>query len=290
MEPAENVAAQIAELIRKLPSKTVAGSRLSAWVGLTFPEFSPAQYSCANLRDFIRTHASSVSEIGRTGEDIIYGLHGAQIAEGPEVHKTNEQPLSPQDKEPRISVDTTIWKTFSSPQAPYKLFGHPESGFLQVVAPGAPSPGVPWVNIPSCSPETNLQIAKDFISNLENESHRQLLTQILGIPRWWIPFFINAKNVGLAREWISFRRKRIILEFQESLKSHGIPLGRYSRGVIRGQRLARPSLARALPAAPASKVSLLRRVASGAVERMSSEELRALSLPLGHVLDELERG
>src|SRR5437016_6002698 len=80
MITADEVASHLVHLVETSLDQKITGVQLSAVVRHKFPDFSPASYGCANLRDFIRKFGISIEEVGRSGADIVYGLRHSLTA------------------------------------------------------------------------------------------------------------------------------------------------------------------------------------------------------------------
>jgi len=289
MQDPLSIASRIVEVIEKSPQKRVTGSELALFLKFTFPGFSPGAYSCLNLRAFVQRFVSGIGQIDRSGGDIVYGLR-SQISDQSDKAGTVSPAITATQPEVGTSapVDRRIWKTFASPNSFWKLFGHPETGQLTVISPGKPGLPSPWVMISPCPPETHLQIAKDFVAGLLDENQRNVLSQTLSQLRWWDYIFSAAERLGIATNWQVFRRRRLQGEFFRSLQRLGIPLKSSTVASSRAAEGERDAESKVSSSAISAE-QRLRRLAIGAVERMSISELRSLNLPLGHVLDELER-
>lgn len=268
------------------------GNQLSALIKAFLPDFTAEQFGCRNLRDFIKKFAATeIMEIGRAGMDIIYGLRAVgqqqplfEVAELlPETAKTGDRaPLG------QLLNDPRIWKTFASPDAPYRLFLAPSTGNVTVLRPGF-TPDPSWVEVPHISADALLQIAKDFVSELP-DVQQQPLAATLAQQRWWVSFYDVACTLGLKMRWIYFRRRRIAEQFERSLPTlpPPAPTQPQSSDVKKiPSSLPPASVTRTGVVSNAPQSSLLRRIAADAVQRMTDSELRALNLPLGYVVDAL---
>lgn len=295
MEAVGTIASRIVQLLEKSETKRLAGSQLRTLLNFEFPGFKPEIYGCANLRQFVTQHVPAVGELGRAGADLVYGMNPPeQIVTLPATNANAstsaiETQATPQAPAPEVEVflDPSVWKTFASPSARYKLFGNSQTGDLQVVPPGGQIPTSPWIRIPPCSESTHLQIAKEFISTLSEESHRLSLGDELGKPRWWDAYFLRAQQLGLLDSWGVFRRHRLTREFESTLKSLGIPSVPYPETPPRSRPATRLRGVGLRPIPAGSEISKLRGLAVSAVQQMSIAELRALMLPLGYVADGL---
>jgi len=282
----QEAASRISQIIQERPGQTMPGSMLALALRLSLPDFAPYQFGALNFRDFIRKHVPSVREIGKAGEDIIYGRKDPEpcSAETPAV----SGPAAQRAPDPvLLSVDIPIWKTYASPLTLHRLFGNTETGDLRVVAPGEVAPSLPWVNIPPCAAEVHLRIANEYLQTIQDEGLRKALGAALTGPRWWTGFFLMANQLGLASSWYEFRRRRILTELTNTLQELSVP--------FKGPKLTigpRPRAQSEVPVSLSARArpmdeELIRQLALAAVKRMSVEELRTLSLPLGYVADEI---
>ena len=290
MDSPQAVASQAVDYISSLRSKSVAGGELAQFLKFTFRGFSPLLYGFPNLRVFLQRNAPDVIIVGRAGGDVVYGL---------KAHHPDAAALKPSFQPPRQEVfnrDTElnfgreVWKTYSSPQSFWRLYGNPETGALQVIPPGSGDLPTPWVLIPPCTPEVHVEIANDFLSELPDERNATTLRQTLGQPRWWDVFHTTAMQLGLLREWQTYRRRRLKKHFLETLSKLKIPL--------KEEPIRRPIVPTFTPPQMAahnvkseklSEVERIRRSVISAVERMSITELKALPIPVGYLLDEPRR-
>jgi hypothetical protein len=271
-----SVVSFIIRLINEAHPSPIAGGQLSARVKAFFPEFYPSQFSCRNLREFIRNHVPEVVEVGRAGMDVIYGPR-AQQGELFTAPTTESRPAADRSGPlGQLLTNPRIWKTFTSPETPYRLY-LVSPGLVRVLRPEE-TPDTSWERIPPVSADALLRIAKDFISELPG-SQQELLIRTLDQPRWWFPYFDLLGTLGLKMRWVFYRRRRITEEFERALAAVS-------------PRLQAPE-ATQTPAGPrpvsreTEAQHSLRHIAASAIQRMTDSELRALNLPLGYVLDAL---
>lgn len=275
--------------------RPIRGNQLSATVKTFLPDFNPEEFHCRNLREFLRKHAANeVMELGRAGMDVIYGLRSAgqqqPLFEVTPLGKTALD-TTPDSGAPlnQLLADRRVWKTFVTPDSPFRLFLAPSTRRITVLSPGY-TPDPSWIEVPHISADILLQIAKDFIAQLPAVQQGPLVTAIEQ-PRWWLGFFDLLTTLGLKMRWIYFRRRRIAEEFERAMPTlppESAPTQVQARDAVLG--IQTPAHHAALPAsepALALQKSLLRRIASDAVQRMTDTELRALNLPLGYVVDAL---
>lgn len=285
MDDPKLVADAIRSLIEGAPQKSLLGSDLALLLRQKHPTFRSTEHGCRNLREFIRHNVPSVYEAGRRGLDVTYAPSPVASAEPPTARTpspTNEpQPA----KEPtELQVDSEVWKTFVSPHSRYRLYVNRDSLSARVVDAHGVAPGPPWVAVPPCPVTKHLEIARQFIHTLQDASHRGKLEGVLANEVWWVPFFSLARALDLGKAWAAFRSKRLLVELQYTLDGLGVV-------VPPGSRLGLENRPAALQPAAATRRrradGLLRRLAQGAISRMSEDELRALRIPLGDIVDQL---
>jgi hypothetical protein len=284
MADATVIGADISRLVQNSPNHKLPGSALAVLLKRGYPDFRPEDFGCRNLRDFIRTYAKEVFEDGKNGGDIRYSVAllptlGEASSRQQEFRAISSAPVVPR----RLTVDTPVWKTFVSPTAPYRIYGNRETGEFRVVHSQVPAPGGAWIQVPPCPPETHVQIAKEFVEGLADESAKNQLTKILGLDSWWNHFFFSARNFGVERQWSAFRRRRLHAELEQALHSAGVPLpfSNPPSPVTRSVSDSTP------PEKETQTDSQVRRIAAAVIRRLSDSELREVWLPLGHVLDVL---
>ncbi len=289
MHSLQDIVSHVVSLVQGSGDHTVTGTQLRALLSFRFPDFLPAHYGCKNLRDFLVQHVPAVKEVARKGMDYVYGLAGSDRS----VVVTATPGPSAQQAFPAgvgaLAEASSVWRTFASPRTVYRLYGDPQSGRLVAVPPGGAPPESSWRMIPSCSAEKHVEIARTFVASLPSQSNRDLLTQFLtewvGRPQWWVPFYNIIKQLGLASEWNQFRRQQISHQFKAALTEAGIPATSLPRMDVTERTAATgPPLRRSPSEEDAAR---LRKVAAAVVNRMSLTELRALTVKLGDVLDVL---
>jgi hypothetical protein len=271
-----SVVSYIVRLVSEVSPNPIAGGQLSIRTKMAFPEFNPFHFGCKNLREFIRNHIPEVAERGKAGMDVIYGLRAQQVelfgtpTIDPRPSPDRNVPLG------QLLTNPRIWKTFASPESPFRLYLLP-SGLIRVLRPEE-MPDPSWPEIPSISAECLAGMAKDFISELP-ETQQGMLLRTLEQPRWWFPYYDLLGTFGLKLRWVSFRRRRIAEEFERALSE--------AKAVSQAPGESKTSESSPRPGELNEQESVLRKVASIAIRRMTDSELRALNLPLGYVIDAL---
>src|ERR1019366_133541 len=107
----------------------------------------------------------TVSERGRSGADLIYG-----IADGP-IANTSSTPQSTSPPDPAkqqyfgLPMNSYNWKAYSNPGHPFVLAANRETGALQALPQGSNLPA-PWIILPKPTAEFHAEIANEFVSSL----------------------------------------------------------------------------------------------------------------------------
>jgi hypothetical protein len=299
MEDLPVVAQTVSSIIHSSPSTGVLGSDLTILLRQKHPQFRPAFYGCRNLRDFVKRFVPLVFESGRRGLDVIYSPVSSAPSAVPSVPVVPE--ARPEAVEPSptatqqgltepapsgfrdLEVDPVVWKTYVSPNSPFRLYVNPRTCLARVVDGSDAELSEPWLFVPPCSAPKHLEIARQFVTELENADARRRLEGALQNDVWWLPFFSLARALDLGKEWASFRSRKLTSELRKALESLGVRLPPRARLRLEG------TVGAAAPSgAPQRSVSLLRRLAQKAVAEMSESELRKLRLPLGYIVDQLD--
>ena len=292
MIPAEEIASYISDTVKSSRGETISGAELATLVRFRFRDFSPPLYGCTNVREFIRKFVTGVVEVGLAGADIVYGLPQPTESQP----QTPGLPVAPAHVPPLAAVarghqlDPSIWKTFTSPSGPFKLYANPQTGEVHVVPPGEARPGPPWIHIPPCSAEFLLQIAKDFIEAHTDAAQKVELARTLNEPSWWNAYYALLQQYGVMTRWNQFRRDRILGEFNASLERLGISSSGFaSRAAALAVTPRRQTPVRTWEPSqsPTRQDSSLRSLAVEVVRTMPTAELRALKISLGTIADAL---
>ncbi|OWQ78003.1 hypothetical protein CEE63_03055 [Stenotrophomonas maltophilia] len=100
------------------------------------------------------------------------------------------------------------------------------------------------------------------------------------------------KKRGLSASWGQFRFHRLLSLFTEEMKRQDVAEGFWDSAVIQLRASMKPEVSKSRPvelAGPGQSLSALRQLAVAVVGSMSEEDLRALKLPLGAVMDAIKR-
>jgi hypothetical protein len=287
MQDYSPVAATISKAVAESRTRTLTGSKLRLLVSSAHPEFNALNYSARNLRDFVRKFVPEVVEKGRAGADPVYGLLESIQSPVEQITLFDSTPkLQSHTPLDSLLTDPRVWKTFASPQSPWRLFWDRQTGLIRVVDPAKSDPvGPDWIQIPPCSADVLLQIGRDFAATVP-EVFRSLLISAFQEKKWWLPFFDTLQAIGLRSKWVIYRRRRIIAEFErvitDLVREHPQSTTRADHPVRAEGQEDRRGIS-----LPPGGAELTKKVAIAALSRMTDAELRALNLPLGYVLDAL---
>lgn len=276
----DDVAARILELAAETPTKTISGGRLSELLKHQFPGFTLGDYGSRNLRAFIQDKlAGKLTEVGRRGTDIVYGL--------PEAVPPPEVRLQPT---PAAPVTKDIERVFRSPNAPFELHVNRDSGEIRVFQKGAPIQD-PWLRVRSATPDMLRQIAADFVSEVPIDYREQLKQTLLDSPTaWWPKFAAYLGEKLLYSQWLAFRRIRLRSALDTELEGLGVRRGREGeRGSVTREEALEFSRATDLGPEDAQPADDLRETVVRIVRDLPLSELRNLRLPVGDLYDALKR-
>jgi hypothetical protein len=266
--------------LQQVAPRPLTGTELSVLVRTAHPEFSAEALGYRNMRDLIRKRASEITEIGRVGMDVQYSLKATQAKLGAEIPSITSVSLADRVLD-QLMKDPRAWKTFTSPDSPFRLYLTDQGIVRSMHSNSRPLPE--WREIQRISPEVLHQIGQDFTADLD-EIQKSVLVPTLREAKWWFPFFDRLQSLGLKYKWVEFRRKRIQDEFKRKIEEIGtLPLPQ-----PQAQELALALLPQPVEAARQTQSDLsIRKIAADVVQRMTESELRGLNLPLGYVVDSL---
>jgi hypothetical protein len=265
--------------LQQVSPRPLRGSELSVLVKAAHPEFSAEAFGYRTLRDFVRKQASEIVEVGRAGMDVQYSLKATQAKLQAEIASITSVGFADHALD-QLMRDPRAWKTFTSPDSPFRLYLTDQGVVRSMHSNSRPLPE--WREIQRISPEVLLQIGKDFTDDLD-EIQKSVLVPALREPKWWFPFFDRLQSLGLKYKWVEFRRKRIRDEFKRKIEEIGtLPLPPLQEAALAS--VPQPTVA---PSAQTQSGLSIRKIAADVVQRMTESELRGLNLPLGYVVDSL---
>jgi hypothetical protein len=299
----DKVTERIVSLTTESQDQTITGGKLSGLLRHYYPDFEPARYHSKNLRAFIRTNLpDKLQEAGISGTDIIYKLRGPEPPTSPESTGSQETEFIPNEPVQLQSVKVhhtssitrrinhDAFRAFKSPNSPLQLYANTQTGSLTLGLPGSDL-REPWVHIPPCSSETHFRIAKDFVESLPEEASKAPLARILNThtKAWWIQFWPMVRSLRVDGRWLSFKRERLLQEFEATLQGHGVPIADDSalREAAEDQtRITKTVEHREVHTVNPEEV---RKAILRVVAELPLAELRNLRLPAGEVIDAISK-
>jgi hypothetical protein len=253
----------------------VPGARLAVELRERVPGWSPTEYGVRSLREFIATHVPNVTVVGRTGMDVLYGPTGS--AEG--VAGPTEQ------------VD--YWRIWVSPHSPLAIAVARHHLSLRAVGRSMPvEPDEVLLSPPG--PEVHRAMAGSFLPEVAEEI-RPALQAVLDSEsdQWWQAWNRALRDEGLAEVWGKFRVSSFQGLLDDAVKSAGFDQPAASQ-IAAAIRRRRPTLrgpqqnGKVNPdlGAIVDRAQLLE-VVTGALQHLTTAELRELRLPVGAIVDAL---
>lgn len=271
---------------------TVLGARAGNIVRAALPGFRPESYGARSLREFISQHVPALHVVGFSGPDPIYGLADAVLTPDPEGRSQ--------------ATIADLWRVWVSPGSPLALSISPSSGGVRAVPRDADQ--VPdEVRVSSASLETHRLIAEEFSRDPDlppglAATLAAILTRSSEDPRpWWQKWqeVLRSNDPVFYQRWSERRRAGLEQALLATLDASG--LGEEARQHAFGTISARTARSRAtrgspsraphtttrsLPTANAIPSGIdIREIVRFVIGKMGEDELRALPLPLGLVLD-----
>lgn len=273
----QGIATAIREIVRA--EGQVPGSHLAHAVKRRFPDWYPTDSGARNLREFIGSHVPDVSEVGRSGMDVVYG--------------TATTPSQGQPCAPTQATAVDFWRVWVSPNSPLSLAVDRLAGSVQAVPRRASvAPTQCLIEPPSAAEHRGM--ARQFLDRVPEPLREQLSPVVeLTSPTWWQTWLARLRGTQQLAEWMEFRHDRLERSLGSRLKELGIDDDVAARaiGSVLASRAASPARNERRPAYDVLREDYsgqsLRRLVALAVSQMSSAELRELRLPLGVVLDVL---
>ncbi len=277
-----NVVEQILGLLRESPNQSLLGSTLSGKLRARLPDFKAIDYGQRNLREFLRMQVPQVYEASRQGLDFIYTLSPVPVA--PSIEPAAGIDLVQANVLGALRLDDAVWKTYVSPNSPYRLFINDTSSEFRVVGLREEAPQSPWKQVPPCPTARHRRIAEEFAAGQAVPELRAKLEQTLIEKVWWIPYFEETRRLGIEKQWLDYRRAGLFAELRKTLSILGVAPEKL-------EQLKRTPERRTFKEKTRTKVetSELRRAALEIVARVPDAELRELRFRLGDVLDALAK-
>ena len=201
MNDASTVVRSIVSLLNSSQGQKLLGSELSVLLRQEHPQFRPSDYSCRNLREFIQRNSPEVLSVGRSGGDYVYSTRAVATSFPASTLETPSTTVTEKRNSSELAIESNVWKTYVSPNGPYRLFVNPQTADFHVVAPSDTTPGSPWQQIPPCPATMHLQIARDFVATLGDQEAQAELAGVLQQEVWWPQFAARTQNRNLGTQW-----------------------------------------------------------------------------------------
>lgn len=314
MNDQTNIAKFILETVNQNPG--IMGCRLGKLVKETFPGFR-------GLRGFIAQNcASDIVVVASKGEDLSYdlalrvkGVSPATVfASNPHtVHSFAPKPMYPTRNPATVSgssflkpsdLKASFWQAFTNPNSNAQLVINKTTSEMNVGQ--FPAVDAPLAEINKVSKDEHGRIMKGFLDLLD-PADRQYVQQSVGLePSWtrWSNFMWNFGAGKYSSLWLNYRTSMLRKIFEErlialDLDSSVIPVlvaklmdskqqSRTSAQLDKPNLLTTIKQSSDLPKQSLSE-DYMRKLAGIVVAHMDIDELRSLRLPLGAVVDALEK-
>jgi hypothetical protein len=294
----------------------IPGSDLGTFVRNKFPDVN-FRYRPGKLRGFIAKEcAGKIVEVERHGMDVIYShidnidtqIHSTTIS-GPTTivspttiaSDSGIKSGSLNTSEGKQRNETTLWSAFTNPALRVFLFLHSPSQKLTIKDQETKDPSE--LPIPKLSRGDHLKFCQEFLSSLElSQGQRDFGTRILSQDNFWPPWYDFIKTVAGGihfKMWTTFRFQKITSAFVDRLK------------LLQVQETLIPSLLKELvdskpfrskvindsvpaslylsPKGAFSQGGRMRNIVRSIIEILSEDDLRALRVPIGAVVDAIDR-
>ena len=285
----------LSDALRCYQDPHIQGAKLNQYIkdvapGLNVRDLVEIPVGPGALKKFVITYLGDVlKHVGFNGGDVVYSIEGHQGF-----------------SETEIGVSPNIWKSFVSPSAKTDVVVSADRTHLINRSSGSLEPEELVVSRVSISEHDSVR--EDFIDTVSSESDKSLAEASRGVDDYgdWLAVL---REKGLYKRWSEFRRNALLALFSSRLRELELDddiAESLERQMIRSQRSTstkrpaiesssvpftkKPSSTRQWDATRGqSEVEFSRRLAHAAVDAMSYDELRSINLPLGVVLDALNR-
>lgn len=271
------------------PAPTITGGQLALLIGSAAPGLDiraivEKPKGSGAISAFVQRYLSDMVErIGNQGADTLHRVLGREV-----------------EVIPAPSSSPQIWRTFVSPNSLQHLVLSPSAQSLFVRETSA-STANGELEVAKASSEEHDTMRQDFVSTLP-EAVAAVLREYAGYDSWIAA--LRERLPKVMPRWGAFRRQRLsdlfasrITELKLEDPLRGIILKQIHDSETSAYGAAKKGKAQPVrPEGPqgeeaqdmAEAVSRARRLAHAAIDRLGYDELRALKLPLGAVLDAIQ--
>lgn len=278
--------------LKSRPDGAITGSQVHSLIQSVAPELNVREVvgiptGPGALTKFIQDHLSdSLQRIGNHGGDVLYGIVGHQ------------QPAH------GLQDTSSIWRTFVSPRSQFKIAYDREEKRLKLVDDEQlQEDGL--VELPKASLDEHDELRQEFVDQLEPaqaESVNETVRPDTDFTTWIAT--LRTEFPSIYRAWGTFRKRRLLDLFVDRASAAGLEGDDHQNLLqqIKASQFAAYDTAKQLKfqgeirpdpkrsqstryEKPRSEVEEARALVHLAVDLMAHDDLRAIKLPLGVVLD-----
>jgi hypothetical protein len=285
---------QITALVELIEQKClqvpeVLGTELGTAIKDRFPGLS-LKNEAGGVRKFIQEYcASKVVYVRPKGGDGVYA-HVSKL--------DGTAPLQPKRT-------PFAWAVLVDPNVPAQLAVDPASGALSVYTTGEHAPEA-FLQVQKISLAEHRAIAEGFLPSIPDSARSPFEAALADKAFWlkWTTAFRGLVDRSIQISWMQWRQDRIILLFEERLRTGKLSDDAISNAVVELKKSKQAKGASNSPATPTairttapiavrtavhSPDPQLRVLAHSALDLMSEAEIRRIWLPLGSVFDAFRR-
>ena len=275
-----------AAIIDLVAAGKMQGTDLARQLRDKFPDWEPASVGARSLRHFIDTNVRGIGVVGRSGMDVVYGsVDRHELPINKATVASSEVASSP--------PVANAWRVWVSPLSPFSLAVNRHTGDVASIARGSSTSGDHVVVEPP-GQVVHKEIARQFIATSAGISSDDAFLAVVDAEdeHWWLQWNRALATVGLLERWRGYRASAFESRLAEVLRDHGLGESMVASAVtsVRQLRSASAASNEAAPAIPnhqGADRAQLERVLVDVLRRMSLNELRSISVPVGLVFDAL---
>lgn len=287
--PDTSALSAIETALKNYPGATITGGQLATLIraeapGLDLRALAGIPKGPGAVTAFVTQHLSGLVErIGNKGGDVLYRIDGREVVDMP-------------------PPAAEVWRTFVSPSSPNHIVFSRATGRL--ASRNTPAAGSDEFGVDKASLTEHDEIRAGFVDTLP-EAEAAILRERVA-PETTFMSWMSALREHLpeaAGKWGRYRRHKLSELLAAHIRGLGLdePLQRaalaqardaersaYEQSKSQQTTVGKP--ADTLPAAQDDATAHARRLAHAAVDLLAYDELRALKMPLGVLLDAIRSG